>query len=154
MPQLLFEKIKLLQEKTGLSLDIIKKALDNSQRNVDQSLVWLRENKFLTYLSKKDILQKCADMADNWAEDFLASTQETGELQKYHSAGRLHVIRDNFFSFYVIGIPGRDPFLIFKDDLELLTEPEDDQFSEELKDLYENAVDRLLPLYIKKEPGL
>lgn len=113
LDQVLFEQVKKLQKKTGLALHVCKKALDESGRDFDQALALLKGNGLIQGLSKKEILDRCTALANEWALDFLETTRETGELPKYHTAGRIHVIQDNFFSWYVIGVPGRCPYLVF-----------------------------------------
>jgi hypothetical protein len=145
----ILEKIKVLQGKTGLSYQVCKNALDKNELDMDRSILWLRESSIIQFVSKNELIKKCSSSAVGWAKGFLETTLESGELKTYYESGELDIIQSNYFSFYIAGIPGNCPFIMFKEELKYFTDQENDEFNEEVVELYNKMVEQYLPEYIQ-----
>ena len=99
-------------------------------------------------MGKDGILAKCKELAHEWALDFLDSTNETGELQRYYEKGNISTIQENFYMWYISGHT-RDYNLLYEDDLKTLADDERVELADEVIE-YNEAVESLLPTYIKK----
>ena len=117
-----FQIIKLLQKRTGASLQVCKKALDESENDIDKAILFLRENNLVQAISKKELIKKCSDYAIEWAESFLELTFETGELQQALESGELDTIQENYYNWYIVGHRGSCPYLTFEKELQFLTD--------------------------------
>jgi hypothetical protein len=143
-------KIKTLQKKTNRSLIQCKQALDESEKDINQAIMWLRKRGVIQSPSKNEFLKSCATLSRDWAEGFLSTAQDSGELSKYYNSGQIDIIQENYFSWNILGVPGVCPFLIFEKDLEHTTDDEEVELIGEVEELYNNAVSQLLPNYIQK----
>lgn len=142
------ENLKILKEKTELSLQVCHEALKSSQYDVDSALLFLREKNILPTFSKQEIIEKCQTFTRAWANDFLETTSDSGELLEYYKNGSLETIRDNFYEANIMGIPETDFNILLKEELKFLTSGEKEQLESDIKSFYDKAVKTLLPKFI------
>ena len=128
--KLLLQNIRVLQEKTGLSLQICKQALSESGNDIDKALRFLKE----------EILKKCSDDVIESAKRFLDLTG--GNIEENED---IEALKDSFFEW------AQEDWNTYKKDLECLTEEENEEFGWELRALYDEALERIFPEYVQRE---
>lgn len=144
-----WEKIKELQSTSGLSLPLCKQVMDEVEYDMDRALSRLKKHGHIKSISKEEIIERCLSLANEWAADFLSSTRESGELRECCEENDVYTIQDNWYRWHVIGHPDTDWHLIFRNDLKFISDEESDALEDEIRELYDRAVERLLPEYLK-----